>query len=651
MKVGIIGGGIAGMSLAILLYKKGYEVLVSEREEEMPMLGNAFLMHSDGVSILQMLNKEEAPLELPGKLIDTFLLKSPEGEELKYQKLEPWQCIRRCELIKFLYQQLPENKVKKGRVFSHFLYDASGKATAVIFQNGDCEYADIFIGADGAMSHVRQSIFGKTNYSPVEVKEIIGVTKVPQGFLSKNGIFVKYKEISKGLSFGYIPTSDEEIVWFMQFDVRLLDWPNAENASMESICHQLLRYFPADVQTILDYNDFSTSYIWNTTDFDLLPNFHVENILLIGDAAHLAVPFTSAGTTNALIDAKLLAEKLSNCSDYITAFKEFYKERAPVVEEHTLLGREIKKNFLASSEESLDDIQIPLISHQSSNNKLAPKFKKVHLLYFTDPVCSTCWLIQPQLRKLKLEYGDYLEIEYCMGGLLPSWDNYKRGSISKPEDAAAYWRKAAQDYDMPINHGIWLEQPLSSSYPPSIAFKAAQLQDTDKAIIFLRRINELLFVDNQNIVDLNLLYNAAYEAGLDAARFLRDMSGRGAELFQADLSLAEELAITVLPTFIFTDKFNNSSILKGFQEYETFEKTILDFIPDAKKQEVTNDYQGLFKLYPTLTTKEFSFLSDLELAQSENLLQELALKGIIKKSNSHIIGTIWKMRNQVPVEN
>lgn len=650
MKVVIIGGGIGGMSLAILLHKNGHQVLVNERELEMPMLGNAFLMHSEGVSILDMLHQKATALELPGKLIDTFLLKSPDGQELKYQKLEPWQCIRRCDLIKFLYQQLPETLVKKGRVFSHFLYE-SGKAIAVVFQNGDSEYGDIFIGADGAMSQVRQSLFGRTNYSSVEVREIIGVTKMPNGFLSKNGVFVKYKEPSKGLSFGYIPTSEDEIVWFMQYDVRLIDLPADSAESIEIICKELLKDFPVDVQTILQHNHFTSSYVWNTTDFDLLSSFHSKNIVLMGDAAHLAVPFTSAGTTNALIDAKVLSEQLSISQDYETAFQAFYQERSSAVEEHTLLGRQIKKSFLASAEESLDDIQIPLITHQSINNKLAPKFKKVHLLYFTDPVCSTCWLIQPQLRKLKLEYGDYLEIEYCMGGLLPSWENYKRGSISKPEDAAEYWRKAAEQYEMPINHGIWLEHPLSSSYPPSIAFKAAQLQDTDKAIIFLRRINEMLFVDNQNIVDLSLLYNAAYEAGLDAARFLRDMSGRAPELFQADLTLAEELAISVLPTFIFTDKFNNSSILKGFQDYETLEKMVLDFIPDAQKQVISNDYNELFQLYPTLTTKEFSFLSDLEMVQSEKLLKELEINGVIKKSNSHLIGTIWKMKKQLPVEN
>lgn len=57
--------------------------------------------------------------------------------------------------------------------------------------------------------------------------------------------------------------------------------------------------------------------------------------------------------------------------------------------------------------------------------------KPVKVIYFTDPICSSCWGIEPQIRKLKLEYGNSIEIEYRMGGLLPDW-SYNSGGISKP---------------------------------------------------------------------------------------------------------------------------------------------------------------------------------------------------------------------------
>jgi predicted DsbA family dithiol-disulfide isomerase len=370
-------------------------------------------------------------------------------------------------------------------------------------------------------------------------------------------------------------------------------------------------------------------------------------VILIGDAAHLALPFTSAGTTNALKDALSISRLLTTNKNSENAFKAFYEERAPEVKEHTQMGRDLKRKFLNPSEEEDDNIKIPLIEKQLPPLKPKPNYKKVHILYFTDPICSTCWQSQPQLRKLKLEYGDYIEIEYCMGGLLPSWDNFNRGGITNPIEAAEHWRQVAAEENMPLSPNVWLENPIPSSYPPSIAFKAAQMQDTDKAIIFLRRLNEMLFLESKNIIENVLLYNAAFEAGLDAARLLRDLEGKAQQLFEADLELATKLQISILPTFIFTDKFNNSKILEEYQQYESFEKTLFSFIPFAQKKTVKNDLKSLFKVFPTLTTKEFSFLADVQTEEAEELLGNLYKDGIIVQQLKNQIGVVWKLNLEI----
>ena len=46
----------------------------------------------------------------------------------------------------------------------------------------------------------------------------------------------------------------------------------------------------------------------------------------------------------------------------------------------------------------------------------APVQKPIKIVYFTDPICSSCWGIEPQLRKLKLTYSAFFDIEYRMGG-------------------------------------------------------------------------------------------------------------------------------------------------------------------------------------------------------------------------------------------
>lgn len=148
------------------------------------------------------------------------------------------------------------------------------------------------------------------------------------------------------------------------------------------------------------------------------------------------------------------------------------------------------------------------IADSESKNAIRSTKKSVKLIYYTDPICSSCWGIEPQLRKLKLEYGNAIEIEYRMGGLLPDW-SYNSGGIGKPSDVASHWDDVSVHYDMPIDGDLWLEDPLDSSYPPSIAFKAAQRQDNEKAVLFLREIREMVFLQKKNIAKWEHLEVAA----------------------------------------------------------------------------------------------------------------------------------------------
>lgn len=138
-----------------------------------------------------------------------------------------------------------------------------------------------------------------------------------------------------------------------------------------------------------------------------------------------------------------------------------------------------------------------------------------------------------------------------MGGMLPSWDEYSKGSISNPMDAAQHWEDVCTIHGMPLDGDIWIEDPLHSSYPPSIAFKAAQMQDNNLALLFLRRIKEMVFVEKKNIIKWEFLEKAAFEVGLDSARLLRDFEGKAKDLFAEDLSKGRELGITSFPTLNF----------------------------------------------------------------------------------------------------
>jgi len=268
--------------------------------------------------------------------------------------------------------------------------------------------------------------------------------------------------------------------------------------------------------------------------------------------------------------------------------------------------------------------------------------KPVKVIYFTDPICSSCWGIEPQLRKLKLEYGTHVDIEYRMGGLLPDW-SYNSGGISKPSDVAHHWDEVSLYYDMPIDGDVWLQDPLDSSYPPSIAFKAAQLQDKTKAVEFMRELREMVFLKKKNIAKWEHIAAAAKKTGLDTDQLKKDFDGKAKELFQEDLKLAREMGVRGFPTMFFTNDAGNKEIVYGSKPYAFYETAILKVNPETGKSEYSKNWESLFSRYSSLTAKEYSELSGTPRRESEQLLNDLSAKGSLEKLTTKN-GSIWTLK-------
>ncbi len=268
--------------------------------------------------------------------------------------------------------------------------------------------------------------------------------------------------------------------------------------------------------------------------------------------------------------------------------------------------------------------------------------KPIRIIYYTDPICSSCWGIEPQLRKLKLEYGHLIETEYRMGGLLPDW-SYNSGGISKPADVAHHWDEVSVYYDMPIDGDVWLEDPLPSSYPPSIAFKAAQMQDKNKAIRFLRELREMVFLKKKNIAKWEHINQAAEYAGLNTVQLKADYEGKAVELFHEDLKLARSLGVRGFPTLFFADSAGRTEIVYGSKPYAAYEQAILKINPAAKKATFDKDWKFLFSRYKSLTAKEFAELSGTARPQSEAVLQQLADKGTLEVITTKN-GKLWQLK-------
>ncbi|MBU3715357.1 MAG: hypothetical protein FGM46_10510, partial [Ferruginibacter sp.] len=350
--------------------------------------------------------------------------------------------------------------------------------------------------------------------------------------------------------------------------------------------------------------------------------------------AHVALPFTSAGTSDALFDAESLSSAIESEKDIESAFHLFYNNRISSITEHNNLGRRLKKSFLYPDAGGKNQFEVPLVDQKKISIKNNEVKNKMEILYFTDPICSTCWSIQPQLRKFKIDYSENFDFEHIMGGLLPSWNNFNRGGITQPKDVYAHWIEALRQSGMPVDGTIWLSQPLSSSFPPSIAFKAASIQNKEKAVALLRMLNENLFIHNLNIADLEVISNAAKEVGLDPPRLLMDWE-KAEILFNKDLMITAENNVAVFPTMIF--KMNGSVVatLIGEQNYTSMENILLQYYPDCKKNSIDNLPKEIFKTFDSITLAEFKFINNHSSnREAKHILNSLLNEGYIIERKS-----------------
>lgn len=270
-----------------------------------------------------------------------------------------------------------------------------------------------------------------------------------------------------------------------------------------------------------------------------------------------------------------------------------------------------------------------------------PKNHPLKIAYFTDPICSACWGLEPRLRKIELTYGDQIEVEYHMGGLLPKWNSLEGSDINSPKELAAHWDEASEYYHMPINGDVWLEDPLDSSYPPSIAFKAAQLQGEEVARKFLRRLREALFLEKRNISRWEVMEEEAFKLGMDLTQLKDDYYHAGQMAFEKDLELTKRIGVRGFPTLFFVNEDGEEEFVFGVRPFPHYDKIIRRLAPGIQSVGSYKSPLELLNSYGSLTAKELSALLDLtlhEAIQHLELLEEEHKTEVLNSKN----GRLWK---------
>lgn len=361
-KVIVIGGGVAGLATAIFLHRAGWNVTVKERANGYTAVGHGFILLPNGLEILEHLGIKNEAMQ-SGACITQYVNKTTNDIELINESLLDNLAIRRNELVSILAKCLPANAIHFGCKIQSLLWNKNqGDNILLCYENDQYEEADLVIGADGAHSVVRSLTFPEFRSVGNLVNEIVGVCSIPKNNVLIPNQLLKIQSEKGGAALGILHCSKQELIWYLQYDNAKYPTPASVASEIKDFVLSITDGWSSTVDEIFNLTDFDKVHVWRTHYMELLPSFHKKNIVLIGDAAHTFLPFTSQGANSALVDAytfcNLIADHKSEKQNWEGVFNQYYQLRKEDIIKNIAFGKKMTELFLHP--ENKDELIVPL---------------------------------------------------------------------------------------------------------------------------------------------------------------------------------------------------------------------------------------------------------------------------------------------------
>lgn len=347
--VGIVGGGIGGVALAVSLLQRGFSVQIFERAERFGEVGAGIQMTPNAVKVIKALglfDRINALGFLPNAVVgrnwktgrENFRIPLKGSCETLYDA--PYIHIHRAELHSLFADTLPAEICHFGKVCTGVRQDADG-ATAV-FADGTEFTADLIVGADGVRSVIRSGLFGAQEprftghmcyRAVVPVGGVVDYVSPDSSFwMGPNGHVVTYY-VNGGKAVNIVAVS-ETANWVQE------SW-NAKSSKNE-----MLASFPGwhpNLQKL--FSKVDEVYRWGLFDRDPMERWTKGRVTLLGDAAHPMLPFLSQGAAMAIEDGYVLASALALHDDLSRALAAYEAERRPRTSRVQLEARERGRTY------------------------------------------------------------------------------------------------------------------------------------------------------------------------------------------------------------------------------------------------------------------------------------------------------------------
>jgi salicylate hydroxylase len=353
-RVVIVGGGIGGLTAAVALHQRGFEVEVYERSSKLEEVGAGLQVGPNGVKVIRALGLWEKFDAIAFQPVNQVSIKWDDASLRHRTALKstatkeygaPYTTLHRAHLHGLLRDALPERAI---HLNANCVGATSTDRGAVArFADGREVEADAVIGADGIRSAIRAQLFGADNPRFTEQmcwRCMVPMERVPTRIGPNLSV-----ELAHGEYHGWIgpnghvicyPIGDGSVLNI--FAGHVTDQWVEESWSAPSSQEELLAAYEGWNEALLDmFRNVQHVFKWGIYDRDPIPQWTKGRVTLLGDAAHPTMPTLAQGGNMAIEDGYVLARNLARHGDDVEAgLNAYVAERQPRTARVTLQSRQ-----------------------------------------------------------------------------------------------------------------------------------------------------------------------------------------------------------------------------------------------------------------------------------------------------------------------
>jgi 2-polyprenyl-6-methoxyphenol hydroxylase-like FAD-dependent oxidoreductase len=323
----IVGGGIAGLTLAAALHAQGFGVDLIERNPNWQTLGAGMAIQPNAMRALRALELDGAIADR-GMVLHHWCFCDRRGELLCeidlrdfWKDVGPFIGIERAKLQQALLIGVAAVPYRLGTSVVALRQDPDG--VSIRFSDRSSGRYDLVVGADGISSSIRELAFGVN--LPVGAGHIAWRSVVPMppakpsdlGFFFGDRCFFGLCPVGGGHTYGFGHVAE----------------PHSYDEMRGRLARLRRRFdgFAEPVQQFLAALESDEQVHCSTVEWVNQEEWHRGRIVLIGDAAHASSPMMGQGGGMAVEDAYVLAECLRLAHTVEAALDRYVTRRKPRV--------------------------------------------------------------------------------------------------------------------------------------------------------------------------------------------------------------------------------------------------------------------------------------------------------------------------------